>query len=985
MKALSWKLCANLTAAILLSAQVFAANPSEASNPPSFFTPVELQCLDASAFASWADGREQSVTLKNGPRHVTWTQTSQPEWDGVTFGESKISGVRHLRIGWKTPLPTGTIMVRGGGQLSVLKPEAQFPGRLDIEADWLPAQRLKEGQISRDEVGREEYALWVLPPHTITRALRFTHTSMPIDRSYAGWLGGVYVLSQRLANIAPQAVASASGSNDKALKLNNESNDGTWSAWDNEPKTNAPIISAASPVWMMLTWPKPVKLHGLNALWAGFGETEVQSYTGPSEKHPRDAADTDWQTIQTYANIDNQYPRSLGINWLDFGRDITTRAVRLRIAKTIDEGRAHGHLKGKTMSGRRVWLGELVALQSLGDSELASAIVAGPKTALSYPPIPIRFTLPEEGYVTLVIEDANGKRIRNLMAETKFPAGDNIAWWDGMDDLGRDPEAYRHGVYRIPEQFVQPGSYRVRGLWRKQIDLRYEFSIYNAGQPAWEIADSTGAWLANHTPPCAALFVPADRAPGGKPLVYLGSYVSEGGHGLAWVDLEGRKQGGVGWVGGNWTGAQFLARDDGPEAITNHFAYAAASWSSEDDPNRAKEKRGEIRLTALTPDGNKPILKHNYVPPGSLERKPAGESNWGEQLGGMAVRDGMIVFSLTKLNQLVFVDAKAKKVIGTADLPNPRGIAFGFGQSKFLYVLSGRKLLRFNFCDLSLSSENILLPQPVVLISEAADSSSKRGLEDPRQLTLDSDGNIYVSDRGASHQVKVFAADGKFLRVIGTAGLPKAGPYDALHMNNPDSLTIDSLNRLWVTENDFQPKRVGIWTLDGKLVRDFYGPSEYGGGGKLDPQDKTKFYYHGMEFRLDWDKGIDRLVNVFHRPAAGELELPDGYGASGAPEQPHYVLGRKYYSQDHNSNPTGGPGVAVLWQEFDGIAHPVAALGRAQDWKVLKTGIFKLLWPKGVNLQGDYWQNATLRGTLQGCAARSNVVDAFRTARHVAQ
>ena len=367
----------------------------------------------------------------------------------MTFGASKISGVRHLRIGWKTPLPTGTIMVRGGGQLSVLKPAAPFPGRLDVEADWLPALRLKERQISRDEVGREEYALWVLPPDTITRALRFTHTSMPIDRSYAGWLGGVFVLSQRLANIAPQAVASASGSNDKALKLNNESNDGTWSAWDNDPKTNAPIISASSPAWVMLTWPKPVKLHGLNALWAGFSETDVQSYAGPPEKHPRDAADADWQTIQTYANIENQYPRSLGLNWLDFGRDVSTRAVRLRIAKTIDEGRAHGHLKGKTMNGRRVWLGELVALQSLGDSELASAIVAGPKTALAHPPIPIRFTLPEEGFVSLVIDDANGKRIRNLMAETKFPAGENIAWWDGMDDLGRDPEAYRHGVYRI--------------------------------------------------------------------------------------------------------------------------------------------------------------------------------------------------------------------------------------------------------------------------------------------------------------------------------------------------------------------------------------------------------------------------------------------------------------------------------------------------------------------------------------------------------
>ena len=57
--------------------------------------------------------------------------------------------------------------------------------------------------------------------------------------------------------------------------------------------------------------------------------------------------------------------------------------------------------------------------------------------------------------------------------------------------------------------------------------------------------------------------MPGDRTPGGKPLVYLGSYVSEGGDGLAWVDLDGRKQGGQGHVGGNWTGAPYLARDAG--------------------------------------------------------------------------------------------------------------------------------------------------------------------------------------------------------------------------------------------------------------------------------------------------------------------------------------------------------------------------------------------------------------------------------------
>jgi hypothetical protein len=935
---------------ILLAALLNVLSPAlapaatQASTPAgaAFSSSLATDQLDPAAFADCVDGVEKNLTLKRGPHHVIWTQSTAPEWDGVTFGESKTSGARHLRIGWKSPVAVGSVVVRAGGQLSVLKTTTAYPGRLDREEDWLAAQRLNDGAVSRAEVAKEEYVVWVLPPGTTTRALRFTHTSEQIDKSYAGWLGGVFVLKERWVNLAPQAVASASANHENASRLNNSSNDGMWNAWDNAPETNGPLISAQSPAWLVLTWPQPVNLHGLNALWAGFSAADAQAYTGPADKHPREASESEWQPLGGSDRIENQYPRALGVNWMDFGRNVTTRSVRLRITGAIDEARAHGHLKGKTKDGRRVWLGELLALQTLGEAELSSAIVAAPKTAEVHPPIPIRFKLPEEGFVTLVIEDSQGRRIRNLIAETKFAAGENTVWWDGMNDWQRDTEASRHGLYHIPAQFVQPGAYQVRGLWRKQVNLRYEFSIYNAGSPAWETADSTGAWLANHTPPCAALFVPGDRAPGSKPLVFLGSYVSEGGHGLAWVDLEGRKQGGVGWVGGNWTGAPYLARDDGPAADTNAFAYAAAAWG-EDNPKTPNLKLGEIRLTALTTNGHKPVLKYNFTPP---QRTDSQRIEWSDYIGGFAAHDDLLALSLSKLDQLLFVDAKAKRVLGTVPLPEPRGLAFD--KEGRLLALSGTSLVcftrptRVGFQPSQLSRQTIPLP----------------GIQSPWQLTLDPLGNLFISDRGGSHQVKVFSPAGKFLRAIGKPGRPKAGPYDPLHMNNPDGLTIDSQNRLWVAENDYQPKRVSVWTLDGDLVRAFYGPSEYGGGGKLDPEDKTRFYFHGMEFRLEWEKGTDALVSVFSRPETGDAIEAAGPTASALPETPHLVHGRNYFSNDHNSNPTGGSSVAMLWVLLDGVARPVAALGRANEWKLFKSETFKPLWPQGVDLRGDSWRNA---------------------------
>ena len=591
------------------------------------------------------------------------------------------------------------------------------------------------------------------------------------------------------------------------------------------------------------------------------------------------------------------------------------------MTKATTEG--HPHLQGKTQRGHRVWLGEVMALTPLEDRDLATAVVS-PPAERTHPPIAVRFSLARPGLVTLVIEDADGRRVRNLVSETPFPAGENVAWWDGLDDMGRDPELARHGIAFIPSRLVTPGTYQVRGLVRKEVELHYEFSLYNAGHPAWPTADHTGGWLANHTPPSSVLFVPAEKAPGGKPLVFLGSYITEGGDGLAWVDLDGRKQGGEGWVGGNWTGAHSLARDEGPHAIAGTHAYAGSVWE------------GELRVTALTKDGDKPAVKQSIA---------GGKKD--NELGGLAVHDGLIACTLPGPRQVLFAEATSGKVTGTLPFEDPRGLAFD--ASGRLLVLSGTRLLRFT---LDRSAATPTLSRPEVVIT--------RGLDDPRQLALDRTGNLLISDRGRSHQVKVFAPDGTLLRAIGRPGAPRAGPYDTEHMNNPAGMTVDSLDRLWVAETDFQPKRMSLWTLEGRFIRAFYGPAEYGGGGTLDPRDRTRFFHHGMEFTLDWENGTDRVVRVFHRPGPGDLAPPDSYGNNGLPETPLYRDGQRYFTNGYTSNPTNGASIAFLWLDRNGIAVPVAALGRANDWDLLKGSAFRPRWPQGVDLKSDSWQNSCL-------------------------
>jgi hypothetical protein len=932
-----------------LSSAALSAADHPQPQSGSFATPLTDSILDSASFAEWSSssgsgtgGAERPLANPNALRQIIWTQTASVSSSSfVQYGVSNQPGPRHLRLAFKISVGVGSILVRGGDQLSVLRPNAPYPGNLADESQWISAQRILNHSLSTDPVDRGSYALWVLPPGTNTRALRFTHVAAISDPNYAGMLGGIYLLSGRFANLAPQAAVITSSNNGAATLLTDEKyND--WHTWDNGPEFHHPVTTGA-PEWIILAWPRPVSLRGLAALWAGFNAADAQIFTGSDKTSPQSAPNSDWQSIGQPYQLRTQYPSSLGIDWMDFGKTVQTRAVRLRLTQATDES-SREHLTGKTNNGGRVWLGELLGLSPLETGDLTGALLPTVGTTTN-PPIPVHFTLDSPGYVSLVIDDEHGNRVRNLVSNTWFAAGPNTVWWDGSNDLGRNPDAAPHGVYLIPTQLVSPGRYQVRGIYHKTIDLHYEFSLYNPGNPAWETPDGTGGWLTNHTPASSALFVPPDKAPGGKPLVYLGCYVSEGGAGLAWVDLDGNKQGGRQWIGGSWTVAQMLARDGGPHANPDIYAYAAATWGDDKGTGVALTK-AVIRLTGLTAHGDKPILNYTF----DLESKPdsqtAARALWKQQIGGLAVRNNVAIVSLFLQNELLFADATTGKILGQASVDSPRGLYFD-AQGNLL-VLSAKRLLRYRMpLDSSgLHPEQLATPQ--VLIAE--------GLSDPSGLTMDADGNIYISDQAESNQVKIFLANGKFIHAIGHPGPSQAGPYDPLHMNNPRGMAVDSNNHLWVAEEDFQPKRVSLWTFDGRLIKAFYGPAEYGGGGSLDPKDKSKFYYHAMEFKLDWKTGSSTISSILNRSGKDDIPLP----RFGTPESALYSNGHRYFDNTYFAYPTNGVSVAMLYLDTAGIIRPVAAFGKANDWSVLKEDPFKFLWPPNTNASSGLPKDSAL-------------------------
>lgn len=535
------------------------------------------------------------------------------------------------------------------------------------------------------------------------------------------------------------------------------------------------------------------------------------------------------------------------------------------------------------------------------DTPTAEATSVPPVSGKPAQGIPVTFTLETAGYVTLVIDDAAGQRVRNLLAQTWFEAGTHTVYWDGRD-LGEAHNLQQKNTgstYEVVPRTVSAGTYRVYGLVHTGVGLRYEMAVQSPGVPPWHTTDGKGAWLADHSPAVDVLFLPDGSPYGPQPQVVVCAPVAETGHGLLWLDLEGRKLYGkkIGWEGG-----YALARDAGPRRDLQVSVYAASI-----------RKGRDLTLYAHQSDGSHESLYTAQLH--TPHERDAGV--------GLAAWNGTVVLSLPHENQLRFI--RNGRSIGQAVLSDPKGL--WVDATGHLYVVEQQVVRRYT---VDWEAGRLDTGQAVIA----------SGLEDPRHLVLDGQGHYYVTDLGNSHQVKVFDAGGRLVRTIGQAGGLRLGPYDAQRMHNPHGLALDSQGHLWVAEASYLPKRISRWNTDGAFDRAWYGPPKYGGGGMIDPRDRTRFYYaaggRGNElqgetgrgayaFTLDWAQGTATPSSIYMRVTEQGYDLLPAMG----PEQAVYVEGRRFLVNTFNQAYQGMKNVVGIWrwEEDTAQARLVAVVG----------------------------------------------------------
>ncbi|MBN8525525.1 MAG: hypothetical protein J0M02_09330 [Planctomycetes bacterium] len=434
--------------------------------------------------------------------------------------------------------------------------------------------------------------------------------------------------------------------------------------------------------------------------------------------------------------------------------------------------------------------------------------------------VPITMDIPAEAArFTLVVEDAQGARIRNLVGDADpvdFAVGGDRSTvqvdWDCLDDAGKA---------------VAAGTYRVRGLWHRGLGATYEQCFYNPGTPPWPVAKGTGAWGADH---CAVHL--AARSGDGMILAAVGA---EGGEGMFCVGPDGLKR----W--GEKRGATHLAADAG-------FVYAITGG------HQGEHKEGDqgffIRLAAK--DGSYARFVRNGAElPFQLPVPEAFGTGTGAVLD-LAAGAGRLYAALD--GRVAAYDAASLEAKGAWPLPGVTRIALAADGT--VVAWTGAGIARLD------PASGKIDHQAIAGVGACAD------------LAVDGDGNAVVLDDGPDHQAKAFARDGKLVYTCGiTGGRPLRGMWKPEGMRDANGLAVDAQGRVWVAEDSDFPRRVSLWGRDGKLVRDYIGNTGYAGTGcYLHDQDQDLAYVGPIELKLDRANRSYAVTRVLWRPdpAAGE-------------------------------------------------------------------------------------------------------------------
>lgn len=702
--------------------------------------------------------------------------------------------------------------------------------------------------------------------------------------AYRSRLPYVGCLSFRAANVAGQAVVTVSS----ADKL---SSGFRPLGWLNRPETlndgfvdeqrnffSAPretMITPEHPEWIVLSWSEAQALDLIGVMRGrdekGLGEVVVESYQGVAD--PRTAT-AEWRVEQGAWSPEERFRSA---QWFAFATPVKTRAIRLRCVGGV----------------KQISVGEVLAVRKLGTAAYSAAVQ--PKGT-----VPITFTIPDAGKVTLQVCDTNNHVVANPVTGVAFTKGTHTVYWNLDDVQGK--------------AVTEPGAYRWHGLYVPGLKVSYQYSYYPMPlqNVAWQTPDRKGGWLADHEPPRTICRAGTN--------MWLGAF-AEMGDSIAEVACDGRKLWGIDRV---WVAIPTEICSDG----AYYYGFCEGGWIG--------DNQAIIRIDTATKASQK--IFHREMATRDKDGFFGAKGITGFQVVSnlafvsMASDACIQIFDLTKGQQAKpqnfswdmykkAFDEQKPVLVGEIKLPSP-GRLRKYGRDA-LVTTSGRDIVLIQLADYTV--------KPLI----------RNAVNNPLGLGVADDGTIYVGEGAPLHQVIGFKPTGERCATLGKPGARTVGAFDTHDLEEPYGVEVAADGKVWVAEHTDWTRRVSLWDpKSGQCVHAVYGPTQYGGDGCVDPADERRLFYKGLEFRRDPASGAVSVQNLLYRSdntnvasfchveAKHGLAPEDGNYPSyafraQAPGQKNKELWFTSYMHPH------GHGVLVLWKYEGTRVRPVAALGSA--------------------------------------------------------